>query len=209
MPVTCHRSTKVSTKVRPPGFQEQREKYWRLVKKTFGKDHLGEDKVSSGLVGDEEEADASGEEESEVKYPDETLGQNDDVVEEQGLAPKDVELSEESEMGVEGEQSGEESEEPETASKKATPKAKVTAPNIMESKELSEQLWVMSGDDHKFPPGIIFKTNNHPETFPSGNRQPSFPLGFPQQHVHRLLWPESGRLGWRQWVPYGRELHRF
>ncbi|KIJ53097.1 hypothetical protein M422DRAFT_242201 [Sphaerobolus stellatus SS14] len=69
-----------------------------------------------------------------------------------------------------------------------------------------------SGDDPKFPPGIIFNTNNpleaflsrnHHPTFPGGNRQPSLLLRFPQQHIHRLLWPESGRLGWRQWVPHG------
>src|SRR3978361_761308 len=68
---------------------------------------------------------------------------------------------------------------------------------------------VMSGDDHKFPPGIIFNNNNHQETFPPGNRQPSFPLGCPNHHVRRLLWPESGRLGWRQWVPHGREPRGF
>ncbi|KIJ44851.1 hypothetical protein M422DRAFT_251839 [Sphaerobolus stellatus SS14] len=53
----------------------------------------------------------------------------------------------------------------------------------------------VSGDASRFPPG----------TFPSGTiprvKHPleAIPRGIHPQHIRRLLWPESGRFGWRQW----------
>ncbi|KIJ43200.1 hypothetical protein M422DRAFT_253394 [Sphaerobolus stellatus SS14] len=128
---------KANNLMRPPGFQEQREEYRRSATKIFGKDHLGEDKGKSDVIGDEDEEDTSGEE-TEGGYPDETLGQDDDVVDGQDLAPGTVESSEESETGVKG--SGGELE---TESEKMTPKAKASVPYVMESEE-SEGLAKMS-----------------------------------------------------------------
>ncbi|KIJ23562.1 hypothetical protein M422DRAFT_275831 [Sphaerobolus stellatus SS14] len=113
---------------------------YRLFKKIFEKDHLGEDKVSSGSVGDGDEVDASGEEELETEHPDKTLGQGHDVVKAPDLAPGDVETNEESETGDEG-------EELETESVKATPKAKTVAPNIMKLEELEESSGTTSSEE--------------------------------------------------------------
>ncbi|KIJ45408.1 hypothetical protein M422DRAFT_251181 [Sphaerobolus stellatus SS14] len=115
--------------IRPPSFQEQREEYQRSATKIFGKDHLGEDKGKSDVIGEEDEEDTLGEE-TEGEYPDETLGRDDDVVDEQDLAPGTIESSEESETGFKG--SGGESE---TESEKMTPKAKASVPNVVESEE--------------------------------------------------------------------------
>ncbi|KIJ48787.1 hypothetical protein M422DRAFT_247144 [Sphaerobolus stellatus SS14] len=83
------------------------------------------------MVGDGDEADASGEAESEVGYADETLGRDSDVVKEQGLALENMEL----EMGGEGEKSGERSE---TESEKTTPKAMTMVLNTAEAEESEE-----------------------------------------------------------------------
>ncbi|KIJ43783.1 hypothetical protein M422DRAFT_253038 [Sphaerobolus stellatus SS14] len=62
---------------------------------------------------------------------------------------------------------------------------------------------IMSGDTPRFPPGI----------FPSGTtpciKHPlgAIPRGIHPQHIRRLLWPESGRFGWRQWSSGGGYMH--
>ncbi|KIJ45009.1 hypothetical protein M422DRAFT_251661 [Sphaerobolus stellatus SS14] len=110
-------------------------------KKIFGKDHLGEDKGLSGVIGNEDEADALGEE-TDGEYPDEILGWDDDVVKGQDLAPGIVKLSEELETGVK--ESGNESE---TESEKMTPKAKTAGSNLMELEELEETSGTTSGEE--------------------------------------------------------------
>ncbi|KIJ56225.1 hypothetical protein M422DRAFT_239436 [Sphaerobolus stellatus SS14] len=124
-----YRLFEVNNTIQPPGFQEQREQYRRSATKIFGKDHLGEDMGLSGAIGDEDEADASGEE-TDGKYPNKTLRRGDDMVERQDFVPGTVELSEESETGIKG--SGGESE---MKSEKMTPKTKASVPNIVESEE--------------------------------------------------------------------------
>ncbi|KIJ56475.1 hypothetical protein M422DRAFT_239690 [Sphaerobolus stellatus SS14] len=109
-------------------------------------DHLGEDKGLPGALGGEGEEDASGEEDSEIKCANETLGQDDDVVKGKGLVPENVESSEVLEMGGEGEEPGEGSE---TKGEKATPKAKAAGPSIMESEESEETSEATSGEEEE------------------------------------------------------------
>ncbi|KIJ44730.1 hypothetical protein M422DRAFT_251707 [Sphaerobolus stellatus SS14] len=58
---------------------------------------------------------------------------------------------------------------------------------------------LVSGDAPRFPPG----------TFPLGttprvNHPQGWILhGIHPQHIRRLLWPESGRFGWKQWSSGG------
>ncbi|KIJ53781.1 hypothetical protein M422DRAFT_242037 [Sphaerobolus stellatus SS14] len=130
---------KANNTIRPPGFKEQQEEYRQSATKIFGKDHLGQDEGLSGVIGDEDEADTSGEE-TEGDHPNETLGRDDDVVKEKEMA-QGVESNEESEMG-----SGESGEESEAESGKLTPKAKVMVPNIVESEESTKTSDTMSVD---------------------------------------------------------------
>ncbi|KIJ43496.1 hypothetical protein M422DRAFT_779742 [Sphaerobolus stellatus SS14] len=57
----------------------------------------------------------------------------------------------------------------------------------------------LSGDAPRFPPGTF-----SPGTTPCVNHPQGVILcGIHPQHIRRLLWPESGRFGWRQWSSGG------
>ncbi|KIJ45261.1 hypothetical protein M422DRAFT_251443 [Sphaerobolus stellatus SS14] len=122
-----------SQKVKPPGFQEQREEYRRSASKIFGRDHLGE--VTSGPIEDGDEEDASGEEESEIGQTDATLGRDDDMVKDGEVAPGDMESNEESEEGSE------------TKGERMTLKVKTVGLSTMESEESEETLEITSGEE--------------------------------------------------------------
>ncbi|KIJ44876.1 hypothetical protein M422DRAFT_251500 [Sphaerobolus stellatus SS14] len=48
----------------------------------------------------------------------------------------------------------------------------------------------LSGDTPRFPSGTTPRVKHPLEAIPHGIHP---------QHIRRLLWPESGRFGWRQW----------
>ncbi|KIJ42836.1 hypothetical protein M422DRAFT_253929 [Sphaerobolus stellatus SS14] len=129
-----YRLFEASSTIRPPGFQEQREVCRRSAMKIFGTDHLGEDEGKSEAIGDE---DASGEEDEDLGQADETLGQNEDMEEDEELVLGDKESDKESEEGVE------------TEGEPVTPKAKTAGSSITESEESGEMSGTTSGDEEE------------------------------------------------------------
>ncbi|KIJ27984.1 hypothetical protein M422DRAFT_270750 [Sphaerobolus stellatus SS14] len=60
----------------------------------------------------------------------------------------------------------------------------------------------LSGDAPRFPPGIFPSGTTPRVKHPLG----AIPHGIHPQHIRQLLWPESGRFGWRQWSSGGEHV---